>query len=1729
MENIEAKVVEATGLKAAKNYYSCTLQEPVKLRSLKDDERKIKTIPQFFHECCEKYKNIPALAYESVKENSGKSEWFTVTYGEYEKKVEHTALMLLHLGVKPRTSVAILAFNCPEWFYVEMAALRIGAIVAGIYCSNSAEAVHHVLETSDCSVCVVDDAEQMKKVYKIKSRLPHLKAVIQLNGPYEDYVGQESGYYKWQDLFHQEFEKSLKEELMLRESQVAANECAMLIFTSGTTGLPKGAMLSHDSILFCSSALIKLIPSLQQQQQTAITYLPLNHIAAQTFDVFMAIENGFLIYFADRNALKGSLSKTFQKAKPTILVGVPRVYEKMQEKIIKIEANSNKIIRLLMTVARYLMESYHLEKMSERTASAWKYWLASTITNKIKTAMGLDHAKVCFVGGAPLSEETKKFFLSIDLPLVDVFGMSETSGAITFNTDQTNLQTVGKPIPGVEIKIANPDKKGEGEILLKGPCNFIGYLKEPQKTLDAVTEDDWLKSGDLGYLDSQGNLYISGRLKELIITAGGENIPPVHIEELIAKELPCLSNVLVIGDHKKYLTALITFKTDIDSDTGYPLDTLRPEAIEWLATLDVHYTHLSDLLNVKLPENLENFDPNSLLVKCDPKVWQALEEGINRYNQQAISKAQKVQYFSILPHDFSIPTGELVLKNILNFNQVLKEICNKKIIKMMKTIRSQVFKAIRLKFAKNFYSCSLQEPVKLRYTNERIIKTIPQFFHECCEKYKQLPALAYESAKGNNGKSKWCTITYGEYEKRVEQTALMLLHLGVQARSSVAILAFNCPEWFYVEMAALRIRATLAGIYTSNSEEAVYHVLKTSDSSVCVVDDAEQMQKVQKIKTRLPLLKAVIQLNGPYEDYVGQESGYYKWQDLFEKQYDKSFTEELLLRESQVAANDCALIVFTSGTTGLPKGAMLSHDSILFSSQALNKLLPSLQQQQQTAVTYLPLSHMAAQTFDIFMAIENGFLVYFADRNALKGSLVKTYQEAKPTILLGVPRVYEKLQEQIIKLDTNSTKITKIIKTFASNLMESYHMEKISDKSNSEWKYWLASKVTRETKMSLGLDQVKVCFMGGAPLSEETKRYFLSLDLPLTDIYGLSETSGAITYNFDHKNLQIVGKAIQGVEIKIHDPNEKREGEIWLRGPCNFMGYLKETEKTFDTLTMDGWLKTGDLGYLDSQGNLYISGRLKELIITAGGENIPPVHIEDFIKKELPCLNNVVVIGDNKKYLTALMTFKTDVDPQTGHPLDSLRPEAIEWLATLDVHFTHLSDLLDSKLSDNFENFDYKSLSVNCDQKVWQALEDGVKRYNEQALSNAQKVQYFSILPHDFSIPTGELGPTLKMRRNIVHQKYATLIEEIFSALSPLKVCFVGGGHFNMVKQTGLKFAENYYSCSLQEPVKLRHFEDENAERQIKTIPQFFHECCEKYKNLPALAYKLPQDHADKSEWCTITYGEYEKRVEQTALMLLHLGVQARSSVGILAFNCPEWFYVEMATFRIGAVVAGIYTSNSEEAVRHVLDTSDCSVCVVDDAQQMSKVRGCKARLPKLKAIIQLNGPYEDYVGQERGYYKWPELFDLKFDRSLREELLLRESQVAANECAMLLFTTDIDPDTGYPLDTLRPEAIEWLESLGVHYSKLSELLHINLPHKLANFDPNSLSVKCVPKIWRALEAGIKRYNQLAISNAQKVQYFTILPHDFSLPTGELGPTLKIKRSAVHQKYEGLIDKMYRN
>ncbi|XP_077291917.1 very long-chain-fatty-acid--CoA ligase bubblegum-like isoform X2 [Arctopsyche grandis] len=633
--------------------------------------------------------------------------------------------------------------------------------------------------------------------------------------------------------------------------------------------------------------------------------------------------------------------------------------------------------------------------------------------------------------------------------------------------------------------------------------------------------------------------------------------------------------------------------------------------------------------------------------------------------------------------------------------------------------------------------------VKLRVLDKGVASeppvSVPGLLSRTVARYPDVVAIASRNPDGS-----WDKSTYREYQQLIRTCAKGFIELGLQKHHAVCILGFNSPQWFISDLAAIHAGGIAAGIYTTNSSEACYHVLDNSQANVVVVQDSNQMEKIRSIWPRLPNLKAAIQWEGEIDPPLENTYTWNQMMKLGAAQPDTKLDEIL----KSMGINECCTLVYTSGTVGNPKGVMLSHDNLVWEVHALTLQLDNWDPGYESIVSYLPLSHVAAQVVDIYLPLYNAVSIYFADKDALKGSLIKTLQDVQPTRFLGVPRVWEKMYEKMMSISASNGPLKRAIAGWAKQQSLNHHIDRINGIDYVSYSFSLAKfLVLKRVKAALGFSRCRLFVTAAAPLSADIKKYFLSLDIPLMDVFGMSEVSGAHTLStIKAFNLDSVGKILNGVETKIDNPElNNGHGEICLRGRHVFMGYLGEVKKTEEAIDEEGWLHSGDVGTTDVNGFLSITGRIKELLITAGGENVAPVAIEQQLKSELPFISNAMVVGDRKKYLSVLLSFQTEIDPETGAPIDKLNSESLRWLASLGSSATTVTEILSQN-----------------EETVMKAINDGIVKANRAAISNAQKVQKFKILPVDFSINTGELGPTMKIKRNVVAAKYEDIIESMY-------------------------------------------------------------------------------------------------------------------------------------------------------------------------------------------------------------------------------------------------------------------------------------------------------------------------------------------------------------------------------
>ena len=564
----------------------------------------------------------------------------------------------------------------------------------------------------------------------------------------------------------------------------------------------------------------------------------------------------------------------------------------------------------------------------------------------------------------------------------------------------------------------------------------------------------------------------------------------------------------------------------------------------------------------------------------------------------------------------------------------------------------------------------------------------------------------------------WQTITWGEYGRDVRRAARALIKLGVEPGQGVSLIGQNSPEWLVADVGAILAGAMPAGIYTTNSADQVRYVTDHCDAKVSFADTAAQVAKFVAERDRLSKLEVVVQMSGkPATAAGGGGLRVLAWSD-FLKLGDELSEAELEARLKLQKPDDVCTLIYTSGTTGEPKAVMITHTNMVWTAGAL---LPALALgPDDVTVSYLPLSHIAEQILTIHGPMAMGSLVYFAESLEKLG---ENLAEVRPTLFMGVPRVWEKIQAKMQAAGAKATPFRKKLVAWArkTGLAGGFAEQRHEAKPLL---FPVAKKIVFDkVRKALGLDRARICVTSAAPISRTTLEFFLALGIPLLEVYGMSECTGPATYSPpDNYRTGKCGLVLPGTELKLAE-----DGEICMRGNHVFKGYLKDPESTTNALDADGWLHSGDIGTFDKDGFLQITDRKKDLLITAGGENIAPQVLEGHLKG-IPVVAQAVVIGDRRKYLSALLTLDPD-RVKTEAELAGSAARSVDDAAKCDVFRRH--------------------------------LEKQIETVNEK-LARVQTIKRFAIIPNEFSIDGGELTPTMKVKRKVVNEKYSREIEDMY-------------------------------------------------------------------------------------------------------------------------------------------------------------------------------------------------------------------------------------------------------------------------------------------------------------------------------------------------------------------------------
>lgn len=576
--------------------------------------------------------------------------------------------------------------------------------------------------------------------------------------------------------------------------------------------------------------------------------------------------------------------------------------------------------------------------------------------------------------------------------------------------------------------------------------------------------------------------------------------------------------------------------------------------------------------------------------------------------------------------------------------------------------------------------------------------------------YYQLEKFPQEDALVSKVNGKWEKVSTQEFINQANLVSKGLLKLGIQPGDKVALItATNRTEWNIMDIGVLQIGAIDVPMYPTISVEDYAYIFNHSEAKICVVSDEELYQKAVEAKKDCP---------GLQEIYTFEEvSGAKNWKEILEagKDGDQGKVDEL---KGKVDAKDLATLIYTSGTTGRPKGVMVSHHSLVENVHASTERLPV--DNSGKGLSFLPVCHVYERMIH-YLYMNAGVSIYFAESIETIGDNLK---EVKPQVFTAVPRLLEKVYDKIIAKGNDLTGIKKSLFFWAVDLGLKYEPYG----ANGAW-YEFKLKIARKLIFSkwqeaLGGNTLAVA-SGAAALQPRLARVFNAAGIPIMEGYGLTESAVVISVNcLDDGGLRFgtVGRPLKNVEVKIAE-----DGEILAKGPNIMMGYYKDEERTKEVIDDEGWLHTGDIGELDSDGFLKITDRKKEIFKTSGGKYVAPQVLENKLK-ESQFVEQVMVIGEGEKHPAALIVPAYDF--------------VKEWASRKEIKTESLEELLNH-------------------EQVISRIREEVEKANAQ-FGKWEQIKKFELLPQEFAIETGELTPTLKLKRRNIMDRYKNLVEKIY-------------------------------------------------------------------------------------------------------------------------------------------------------------------------------------------------------------------------------------------------------------------------------------------------------------------------------------------------------------------------------
>ncbi|CAN7726504.1 long-chain fatty acid--CoA ligase [Variovorax sp. LjRoot84] len=597
------------------------------------------------------------------------------------------------------------------------------------------------------------------------------------------------------------------------------------------------------------------------------------------------------------------------------------------------------------------------------------------------------------------------------------------------------------------------------------------------------------------------------------------------------------------------------------------------------------------------------------------------------------------------------------------------------------------------------------------------IRTVPALFRHAVQTCADAVMLRQKEL------GVWRSYTYAEVGEIVADLACGLVSLGLAPGDVVSVLSNTCREWLWVDLAGLTAGGVVNGIYPTDSASQLEYLCTDSGTTLLFVENEEQLDKFLEVGERLTQVRQVIVFD--MEGLANLDDPRVISLDRLAELGRERRKAQPSLVEERIASRrpgDLAVLVYTSGTTGRPKGAMISHANVMAACRTLEAFLPPTRLRERAA--FLPLCHVSERIFGEYYALLVGQTLNFVED---PDTIFDNIREIQPDVFMAVPRVWEKLYSSVTTAMREATRLEQW--AYRKALAVGEQMARCQEQGmpvprGLRLRFWVARKLVLDNlRRMMGMGRVEVAITGAAPISAELIRWFMALGISLNELWGMTELTGAATCNPRGRSKPgSIGVALPGSEVRV-----SQQGELMVRGAQVFMGYLNMPEKTAEAFE-DGWLKTGDVGRVDEEGYFFITDRMKDIIITAGGKNITPSEWENQIKFS-PYVTDAVVIGDRRAYLSCLVMIDQD--------------NVEQWAQERSVAFS-----------------DYKSLARS--REVIELIAEEIEKVNRH-FARVEQIKEFRLIETRLSAEDEELTPTMKLKRSLVNRKYAALIDSMYA------------------------------------------------------------------------------------------------------------------------------------------------------------------------------------------------------------------------------------------------------------------------------------------------------------------------------------------------------------------------------